>query len=87
MYIQIKDHTRRLFDSAKILQLEVPYSQDEINQAQLEVVKVNNLREAYIRPLVFLGSQGMGLRAKDLKVHVGIAAWDWPSYMLSLIHI
>ena len=59
----------------------MPYSQDEINQAQLEVVKVNNLREAYIRPLVFLGSQGMGLRAKDLKVHVGIAAWDWPSYM------
>ena len=78
---RLKDHTRRLFDSAKILQLEVPYSQDEINQAQLEVVKVNNLREAYIRPLVFLGSQGMGLRAKDLKVHVGIAAWDWPSYM------
>ena len=78
---RLKDHTRRLFDSAKILQLEIPYSEDEINSAQLEIVKKNSLSEAYIRPLVFLGSQGMGLRAEGLKVHVGIAAWEWPSYM------
>ena len=49
--------------------------------AHREVVRVNNLKEAYIRPLVFLGSEGMGLRAAGLQVHVGIAAWEWPSYM------
>jgi len=59
----------------------VPFSQDEINAAHREVVRVNNLKEAYIRPLVFLGSEGMGLRAAGLQVHVGIAAWEWPSYM------
>jgi len=59
----------------------VPFTQDEINAAHRTVVNVNKLKEAYIRPLVFLGSEGMGLRAKDLKVHVGIAAWEWPSYM------
>ncbi|MBT3620868.1 MAG: branched-chain amino acid transaminase [Porticoccaceae bacterium] len=78
---RLEDHTKRLFNSAKILHLEVPFSQDEINAAHREVVSANNLKEAYIRPLVFLGSEGMGLRAKDLKVHVGIAAWEWPSYM------
>jgi branched-chain amino acid aminotransferase len=78
---RLEDHTKRLFNSAKILHLEVPFSQDEVNAAHKEVVSANNLKEAYIRPLVFLGSEGMGLRAKDLKVHVGIAAWEWPSYM------
>ena len=78
---RLEDHTRRLFNSAKILQIEVPFTQDEINSAHRTVVNVNKLKEAYIRPLVFLGSEGMGLRAKDLKVHVGIAAWEWPSYM------
>jgi branched-chain amino acid aminotransferase len=73
---RLEDHTRRLFNSAKILQIEVPFTQDEINAAHRTVVNV-----AYIRPLVFLGSEGMGLRAKDLKVHVGVAAWEWPSYM------
>ena len=78
---RLEDHTKRLFNSAKILQLEVPFSQDELNIAQQKIVSINNLQEAYIRPLVFLGSEGMGLRAKDLRVHVGIAAWEWPSYM------
>jgi len=78
---RLEDHTRRLFNSAKILQIEVPFTQDEINAAHRTVVNVNKLKEAYIRPLVFLGSEGMGLRAKDLKVHVGVAAWEWPSYM------
>ena len=67
---RLADHTKRLFNSAKILHLEVPFTQDEVNAAHREVVRVNNLQEAYIRPLVFLGSQGMGLRAADLKVHV-----------------
>ena len=70
--VRLEDHTKRLFNSAKILQLEVPFSQDELNIAQQKIVSINNLQEAYIRPLVFLGSEGMGLRAKDLRVHVGI---------------
>ena len=68
-------------NTGKMIQIEVPFNQDEMKAAHRTVVNVNKLKEAYIRPLVFLGSEGMGLRAKDLKVHVGIAAWEWPSYM------
>jgi len=71
---------RRLFNSAKILHLQIPYSEDEVCEAICEVLRANKLEEAYIRPLVFLGSEGMGLRAQGLKVHLGIAAWEWPSY-------
>jgi hypothetical protein len=59
---------------AKILHLNIPYTEEEVSEAIREVVRVNNLKEAYIRPLVFLGSEGMGLRAEGLKVHLGIAA-------------
>jgi branched-chain amino acid aminotransferase len=78
---RLADHTRRLFDSAHIMNMKVPFSQDEINQAHLAVVRENKLPHAYIRPLVFFGSEGMGLRAANLKVRVMIAAWEWPSYM------
>jgi branched-chain amino acid aminotransferase len=78
---RLEDHIKRLFNSAKILHMELPFTQQEICDAHREVVRTNNLEAAYIRPLVFLGSEGMGLRAEGLKVHVGIAAWDWPSYM------
>lgn len=78
---RLEEHTRRLFNSAKILHMTVPFTEQQINDAQCEVVRANNLKEAYLRPLVFLGSEGMGLRAEGLKVHVGIAAWEWPSYM------
>ena len=61
--------------------MQIPFTQEEICTAHREVVRANNLDAAYIRPLVFLGSEGMGLRAEGLKVHVGIAGWDWPSYM------
>ena len=77
---RLEDHVKRLFNSAKILHLQVPYTEDEICAAICDVIRVNKLQAAYIRPLVFLGSEGMGLRAEGLKVHVGIAAWDWPSY-------
>ena len=77
---RLEDHVQRLFNSAKILHLEIPYTQEEVSAAICEVVRENNLKEAYIRPLVFLGSEGMGLRAEGLKVHLGIAAWEWPSY-------
>jgi len=78
---RLKEHTNRLFDSAKIMNLAIPFSKDDINEAQRRAVRDNNLDEAYIRPMVFLGSEGMGLRATGLKVHVIVAAWHWPSYM------
>ncbi|MCH1554433.1 MAG: branched-chain amino acid transaminase, partial [Luminiphilus sp.] len=70
-----------LFRSAKILQMDMPYDKDTLNEAQRQVVRVNGLKEAYIRPMCFLGSEGMGLRADNLKTHVMVAAWSWPSYM------
>jgi len=78
---RLKEHTDRLFRSAKILQMDMPYDKEVLNEAQREVVRVNNLEEAYLRPMCFLGSEGMGLRADNLKTHVMIAAWSWPSYM------
>ncbi|AKO51588.1 branched-chain amino acid aminotransferase [Marinobacter psychrophilus] len=78
---RMKDHTDRLFRSAHILNMKMPFSKDEINAAQLSAVRDNNLDEAYLRPMVFYGSEGMGLRADNLKAHVMVAAWEWPSYM------
>ena len=78
---RLKEHTDRLFRSAKILQMDMPFDKDTLNEAQREVVRVNNLKEGYIRPMCFLGSEGIGLRADNLKTHVMVAAWPWPSYM------
>ena len=78
---RLNDHTERLFSSAHAVDLEIPYSIDEINEAQVEIVKINKLKEAYIRPMCFYGSGSLGLRADDLKVHTIVAAWEWPSYM------
>ena len=78
---QLEAHTERLFNSAKILGMEIPYSKDEILAAQIAAVKENNLDSAYIRPMCFYGSEGIGLRADNLKVHVMIAAWEWGAYL------
>mgnify|MGYP000678111453 CR=1 FL=1 len=78
---RLKEHTDRLFRSAHILNMKMPFSKDVINEAQRAAVRENNLDEAYLRPMVFLGSEGMGLRADNLQVHVMVAAWSWPSYM------
>ncbi|MAD57972.1 MAG: branched chain amino acid aminotransferase [Porticoccus sp.] len=78
---RLHDHTDRLYRSAKILNIDIPFSKGQINEAQKSVVRDNKLKEAYLRPMVFLGSEGMGLRAEGLKVHAIVAAWDWPSYM------
>ena len=78
---RLRDHTDRLFKSAHILNMRIPYDKDTINEAQLEVVRANKLRSAYIRPIAFLGSEGMGLRADNLSVHVSIAAWEWGAYL------
>jgi len=78
---RLDDHTQRLLDSAHILGMKIPYSKQELNVAQCRVVKANNLDEGYLRPMCFLGSEQMGLRAENLSVNVSIAAWPWPSYM------
>ncbi|SEA09738.1 branched-chain amino acid transaminase [Microbulbifer marinus] len=78
---RLQDHTRRLFRSAKIMNMSMPYDAEQLNEAQKLVVRENNLHEAYLRPMVFYGSEGMGLRADALQAHVIVAAWEWPSYM------
>ena len=78
---RLVDHTKRLFDAASKIGIEIPFSESEINQAQCDALKRNDLKEGYIRPIVYLGNEGLGLRAKDLSVNVAIAAWEWPSYM------
>ena len=78
---RLDDHTDRLFKSAETVNMEIPYSKEVINAAHQEVIKANNLKEAYIRPMCFYGSEGMGLRADNLQVHCMVAAWEWPSYM------
>jgi len=81
MIFRLEEHTNRLFRSAHILNFHIPFSKQEINEAQKTVVRENNLDEAYLRPMCFYGSEGMGLRAEGLKPHCIIAAWEWPSYM------
>lgn len=78
---RLNDHTKRLYSSAKLIGMEIPFSESELNKAQTDVVMINNLDNAYIRPMCFYGSEGMGLRADNLKVHACIAAWDWGSYL------
>ena len=78
---RLNDHTNRLYQSASTVNMDIPYSKEVINKAHEDVIKANNLDEAYIRPMCFYGAEGMGLRADNLKVHVMVAAWEWPSYM------
>jgi branched-chain amino acid aminotransferase len=78
---RLQDHTRRLTQSAHIMGMKMPYSEAVINQGQIDVVKQNGLDSAYIRPMAFLGSEGMGLRADNLNTHLSIAAWEWGSYL------
>ncbi len=78
---RLQEHTDRLFRSAHIMRMKMPYTKDVVNEAHKQVVRENGLAEAYLRPMAFYGSEGMGLRADNLKVHVMVAAWHWPSYM------
>ena len=76
------EHTERLFSAASKINISIPYSAEELCQAQIDTMSKNKLREGYIRPIVFLGSESMGLRSQDsLSVNVAIACWEWPSYM------
>lgn len=78
---RLKEHTDRLFNSAKIMRMAIPYSKEVLNEAQRQVVRENKLETAYLRPMCFYGSEGMGLRADNLKTHVMIAAWTWGAYL------
>ena len=78
---RLADHTKRLFASAHIVGMDIPYDQDTINQAHKTVMQKNNLDSGYIRPLCFYGSEGMGLKAKQLTTHVMVAAWPWDAYL------
>ncbi|QLF94143.1 branched-chain amino acid transaminase [Pseudomonas sp. ABC1] len=78
---RLQAHTDRLFDSAHIMGMKIPYTKEEINEATRAAVRENGLDSAYIRPMAFYGSEGMGIRADSLKVHVIVAAWHWGAYM------
>ena len=78
---KLEEHTRRLFQSAHIMGMKMPYDEATLNQAQVDVVRENNLDSAYLRPLCFYGAEGMGIRADSLGVHVMIAAWEWGAYL------
>ena len=78
---RLREHTERLFRSAHILNMKMPFDTETLMEAQRTVVRENNLSEAYLRPMCFYGSEGMGLRADNLQTHVIVAAWEWPSYM------
>jgi len=78
---RLEQHTDRLFRSAHILGMPMPYDRQTLNQAQLAAVRENKLESAYIRPMCFYGPEGMGLRADNLEVHCIVAAWEWGSYL------
>lgn len=78
---RLNDHTRRLFNSAKILGMAMPFSETELNHAQHAVIQANALPACYLRPMAFYGSEAMGLHAKGLKTHVMVAAWPFPAYL------
>lgn len=78
---RLEDHTRRLFNSAKIFMMDIPFTEAVINAAQRETVRANQLESCYLRPLAFYGSEKMGVAARGNTVHVAIAAWAWGAYL------
>jgi branched-chain amino acid aminotransferase len=78
---RLKEHTQRLFNSAKIFQMAIPFDIETLMEAQKEVVRANKLESCYLRPLVWIGSEKMGVSARGNTIHVGIAAWPWGAYL------
>ncbi|MCF8719849.1 branched-chain amino acid transaminase [Nitrospina gracilis] len=78
---RLQEHVKRLFDGAKILDIEIPYNEKQITQAIIQTVQANKLEECYIRPIVFLGDNKMGLNPTGVHVRVAIAAWPWGTYL------
>ena len=77
---KLEEHTERLFFSASILDMDMPYSQDDINEATYEAIRANNITDGYVRPIAWRGSEMMGVSAQGAKTNVSIAVWPWPSY-------
>jgi branched-chain amino acid aminotransferase len=77
---KLKDHTARLFKSAEVLGMKIPFTQDEINAACIEAAQAQNIKDGYVRPVAFRGSEMMAVSAQNTKIHVAIAVWEWPSY-------
>ncbi|WP_339861367.1 branched-chain amino acid aminotransferase [Paremcibacter congregatus] len=77
---KLREHSQRLIDSGKMLGFENTYSVEEIDQAAIDVVKANGLVDAYVRPVAWRGSEMMGVATKGTKIHLAVAAWEWPSY-------
>ncbi len=78
---RLEEHTRRLFNSAKIFQMQIPYSFEEMLQAQKDTVRLNKLDSCYIRPIVWIGSEKLGVSAKGNTIHASIAVWPWGAYL------
>ncbi len=78
---RLKEHTQRLYNSAKIFQMAIPFDMETLIEAQKEVVRANQLESCYLRPLVWIGSEKMGVSARGNTIHVGIAAWPWGAYL------
>ena len=78
---RLQEHTQRLFNSAKILRMQIPFSQEQLNEAHKQVLRENKLNSAYIRPLVWIGSEKLGVSPKGNTVHAMIAAWTWGAYL------
>jgi branched-chain amino acid aminotransferase len=78
---RLQEHTERLFNSAKILRMKIPFTQDEVNEVQRTVVRANNLKSGYIRPLTWIGSQKLGVSPKGNQIHLMVAAWTWGAYL------
>ena len=78
---RLQEHTERLFNSAKILRMKIPFSQEQVNEAQRTVVRANQLKSGYVRPLTWIGSQKLGVSPKGNQIHLMVAAWTWGAYL------
>ncbi|MEM8687323.1 MAG: branched-chain amino acid aminotransferase [Pseudomonadota bacterium] len=77
---KLNEHTERLFESARLLDFEIPYTVDEINQACIDTLEKQGFQDAYVRPIAWRGSEMMGVSAQSNKINVSVAVWEWPSY-------
>ncbi|MGE8200707.1 MAG: branched-chain amino acid transaminase, partial [Variovorax sp.] len=78
---RLAEHTERLFNSAKILRMKIPFTQEQLNEAQKQVVRENKLESCYLRPLIWIGSEKLGVSPKGNRVHAMVAAWSWGAYL------
>jgi branched-chain amino acid aminotransferase len=77
---RLEEHTARLFASAKTLDMKVPFTEAQLNAAQIEILRVNNLTDGYLRPLIWRGTESISVSAQNAKINVAVACWVWPSY-------